>query len=348
MTMLRVRFAHLLQRWRRALGRLGRKALPPSTLLPGQWQSGEYQEPTQRRLLFAHRPRRLRYRLYLPRDRAAPGRLPLLVMLHGCQQEAESFASGTRMEALADEFGCALLFPEQATAANPMRCWNWFDADVQAGRGEAALVAGLAQERVQHESLDPHRVYVAGMSAGAAMAGVLAMRWPQLFAACGLHSGVPCGAASSAGEALLAMRSGATSSPQETARALASAAGTATLQVPAVVIHGSADTTVNARNVEQIVALHLALAGAWDGGGTPPVATEEARFEAGGRSVLQRDYAIGATLLVRSLLVDGLGHAWSGGDPQFAFNDAAGPDASRVMLDFLLRHRRQEQGSAAR
>ena len=341
MTMLRVRLAHLLQRLRRLPGRLRRRALPAAEPSPGQWRVSEYQEPTQRRLLFAHRPRRLRYRLYLPRDRASTGTLPLLVMLHGCQQDAESFAAGTRMDALADEFGCALLYPGQAASANRLRCWNWFDRDVQEGQGESALLAGLVQDVVQRESFDHRAIYVAGMSAGAAMADVLATRWPRLFAACGMHSGVAAGAASSAAEALGAMRSGATFLPQEAARRLAAAAGVSTLLVPIVVIQGSADDVVNPRNADQVVALHLALSGAWGGSDAPSVASEEARFEAGGRAVLQRDFAIGATLLVRSLVVEGLGHAWSGGDPRQPFNDAAGPDASRIILEFLLRHRRQ-------
>jgi poly(hydroxyalkanoate) depolymerase family esterase len=340
MTMLRVRFAHLLQRWRRTLGRLGRRAHPAIEPQPGHWRRGEYQEPTQRRLLFAHRPRRLRYRLYLPRDRSTPAKLPLLVLLHGCQQDADAFAAGTRMNALADEYRCAVLYPEQSTAANGMRCWNWFDADVQQGRGESALVAGTVREVMQRESLDPHRVYVAGMSAGASMAEVLALRWPRLFAACGMHSGVPFGAATSAGEALGVMRTGTGPPTGVTVQALAAATGQHTLQVPVIVIQGSADATVNPHNADQVVALHLAAAGLWDGSDASPLPTDEQRFEAGGRSVVQRDYATGATLLVRSLSIDGLGHAWSGGDAGQPFNDAAGPDASRLMVDFLMRHRR--------
>jgi poly(3-hydroxybutyrate) depolymerase len=149
------------------------------------------------------------------------------------------------------------------------------------------------------------------------------------------------GAATTAGEALGVLRNGAKSSPQETARVLLAESGLGSVLVPAIVIHGGADDAVNPRNAEPIVALHLALAGLWGGSDAPPLATAESRFEAGGRSVLQRDYATGTTLLVRSLLVEGLGHAWSGGDPQLAFNDSAGPDASRVILEFLLRHRRQ-------
>ena len=340
MTMLRVRFAHLLQRWRRSLGRLGRRGLPATDPQPGLWCTGEYQEPTQRRLLFVHRPRRLRYRLYLPPERALPGKLPLLVMLHGCQQDADAFAAGTRMNALADEFGFAVLYPEQSTAANGMRCWNWFDADVQQGRGESALVAGAVRDTMQRESLDPRRVYVAGMSAGASMAEVLAVGWPQLFAACGMHSGVPYGAAATAGEALGAMRTGTGSPMKATLQGLAAAASQLVLQVPVIVIQGSADATVNPRNAGQVVALHLALAGLWDGSAAQPAPTDERRFEAGGRGVLQRDFAMGATLLVRSLDIDGLGHAWSGGDARQPFNDGAGPDASRMMVDFLLRHRR--------
>ena len=341
MTMFRVRLAHLLQRWRRALTRNTRRSVQPTASLPGDWSEGVYQPPRTGKLGFRMASARLHYRLYLPGDRAPGAALPLLVMLHGCNQDALAFAAGSRMNALADEYGCAVLYPEQGTASNAMRCWSWFSRDVQRGHGEAAHIVGLVREVQQRASIDAQRIYVAGMSAGAGMAEVLAVRWPQVFAACGLHSGVVYGAAGTAGEALGVLRNGAKSAPQETARALVAESGLGNLLVPAIVIHGGADDAVNPRNAEPIAALHLALAGLWGGSDAPPLATAEARFEAGGRSVLQRDYATGATLLVRSLLVDGLGHAWSGGDAQYAFNDAAGPDASRMVLEFLLRHRRQ-------
>jgi poly(hydroxyalkanoate) depolymerase family esterase len=338
--MIRVRLAHLLQRCRRALGRLLRRSVQTAEPQPSHWSAGVFQQPRAGKFLIWTVPRRLNYRLYLPRNRTPSGKVPLLVMLHGCNQDAKVFAAGTRMNTLADEHECAVLYPEQSAAANGMRCWNWFTREVHSGQGEAALIVGLVQDLLKREAIDRQRVYVAGMSAGASMAETLALRWPQLFAACGLHSGAMYAAASSAGEALGVMRSGASASPQKTAEQLATESGQATLLVPAIVVHGSADKTVNPCNAVQIVALHLALAGLQGPGDELPSPTEERRYDFGAHSVLQRDYSLGATLLVRSLLIDGLGHAWSGGDAVHAFNSASGPDVSRIMLDFLLRHSR--------
>jgi poly(hydroxyalkanoate) depolymerase family esterase len=277
--------------------------------------------------------------LYLPRDRAPHDRLPLLVMLHGCSQDVAQFATGTRMNAVAQEQNCAVLYPEQNSAANALRCWNWFDREVQQGRGESGVIVRLVQDVMRSASIDPRRVYVAGMSAGAAMAEILALRHPEIFAACALHSGVAFESAGSAGEALRVMRSGATAAPVEIARRLMDAPGGRLLVGAALVIHGSADARVNPRNMGQIVALRLALAGMPVSGELEPAPTDDRESEMGGRKVRQRDYTSGSRLLVRTLLIDGLGHAWSGGDAQLPFNDPAGPDASALILEFLLSQR---------
>jgi poly(hydroxyalkanoate) depolymerase family esterase len=340
MIMRRAKLMYLLQRWRRALAALRRRQLPLPASQPAEWTAAVYQEPGQRKLLGLRTRRRLHYRLYLPTDRSRRGSMPLLVMLHGCSQDAAVFAAGTRMNAIAEEHGCAVLYPEQSTSANPLRCWNWFDSDVGRGAGEASLVVRLVQEVMRREAVDARQVYIAGMSAGAALAGVLSLRWPDLFAASALHSGVMYAAAGSASEAMRVMRSGASVSPQQAGRRLLDELGREVIVAPVIVIHGAADTTVNPCNAVQIVAQRLAVAGLPGAGESLPAPSEEVQIEIGGRSMTQRDYAAGARLLVRSLLIDGLGHAWSGGDAQQRFNDAAGPDASRMMFDFLLRHRR--------
>jgi poly(hydroxyalkanoate) depolymerase family esterase len=334
--------AKILNAWRRgrnALRRLWRQQLPSREPVASAWGAGVYQEPGPRRLFGRRAQRSLNYRLYLPRDRSPQDQLPLLVMLHGCSQDAEQFATGTRMNAVAQEHHCAVLYPEQNTAANALRCWNWFDRTVQQGGGEAGVIVRLVQEVMRNVAIDPRRVYVSGLSAGAAMAEILALRHPELFAACAMHSGIAFAAAGSAGEAMRVMGSGASASAIENARRLTGSADGRKLVGPALVIQGSADVRVNPRNAGQIVALRQVLAGLQVSNESEPAPSEDREYEIGGRKVRQRDFMSDSRLLARSLLIDGLGHAWSGGDPQLPFNDAAGPDASALMLDFLLSQR---------
>jgi poly(hydroxyalkanoate) depolymerase family esterase len=316
--------------------------VPGAVTLDGEWRAGLYQEPAPRKLLARRSHSKLHYHLYLPRDRLQNERLPLLVMLHGCSQDGAAFAAGTRMNAIAQQHGCAVLYPEQSRTANSQRCWNWFDREAQRGHAEAELIVQLVQDVMRREAVDVQRVYVAGMSAGAAMAEILALRFPGLFAASALHSGVMYAAADSAGEALRVMRSGASVAPAAVARRLAAEVGLEVTLAPALVIHGRADSTVNPLNAEQIVAQRLALAGMTGVDEQPIAPPEELELEIGGRKVLQRDYSRNGTLLIRMLLVDGLGHAWSGGDAQQKFNDPTGPDASLMIMQFLRRHRLAE------
>ena len=183
------------------------------------------------------------YRLYVP---AAPapsseGR-PLLVMLHGCTQTPDDFARGTRMNAAAEEAGCVVLYPAQPSSANPNRCWNWFrPEDQRRDAGEPALIAGMVRSVIAAKHVDPGRVYVAGLSAGGAAAAVLGTEYPDVFAAVGVHSGLPHGAARDIGSALAAMRQGARS--RTTAR-----------PVRMIVFHGDADRTVSPANAEALAA----------------------------------------------------------------------------------------------
>ena len=167
MNRLRLRIVAALQRWRRRLRKLTPQSLTPAVLMPGEWSAGVYKEPALRRTFGRRVQRALHYRLYWPHDRPRDGRIPLLVMLHGCSQDAAQFAAGTRMNAVAQVHGCAVLYPEQGTGANPMRCWNWFEREAQQGRGEAGLIAGLVHDVMRLGVIDASRVYVAGMSAGA-------------------------------------------------------------------------------------------------------------------------------------------------------------------------------------
>ncbi|GAU86512.1 poly(3-hydroxybutyrate) depolymerase [Bosea sp. BIWAKO-01] len=260
----------------------------------------------------------LAYKLYVPADHA--GReLALVMMLHGCTQDPDDFARGTRMNRLADEFGIIVAYPHQPRSANAQGCWNWFDPRHQRrGAGEPAALAGLAQELAAEFGIDRARVFVAGLSAGGAMADVLSSTYPDIFAAAGIHSGLAHGAASDVMSAFAAMKGNA--------KPISRATGSGARQI---IFHGTADATVHPSN-----------------GGTL-----FARASAGHGALgeLTTDVVVNGRHVTRTLvgpahgpatteywLVQGAGHAWSGGDEAGSFADASGPDASREMIRFFL------------
>jgi poly(hydroxyalkanoate) depolymerase family esterase len=270
------------------------------------------------------------YKLYAPPG-AADRTLPLVVMLHGCTQNPDDFAAGTGMNEHAAGQGFFVLYPAQSHAANPQRCWNWFKHNhQQRGSGEPALLAGMTQAVMAQHGIDPRRVYIAGLSAGGAMAAVVADAYPEIFAAVGVHSGLPAGAARSVAEAMSVMLTGATGAGHH-----------ASSSVPTIAFHGDQDRTVHPRNGEQVVAAVLT--------GAPGVVQGDARRAARprveqGASIRGQRYTRSTHLgddgavLAEHWLVHGAGHAWSGGLAEGSYTDAAGPDATREMLRFFLDH----------
>ncbi len=300
-------------------------------------KEGRFEAPHRQlvsRLLLSFRA----YRLYLPAAASRGDRLPLLVMLHGCRQDAQIFAEGTRMNQLADRHDFIVLYPEQSRTANPLGCWNWFQPAVLKGAGEAAAIVRIMRKVAKTYPVDTTRVYVAGMSAGGAMASVLANCHGTLFAACAIHSGLKYGAAASPSAALAAMRDGAPGSAWELPRRAA--------LVPTLVIHGDRDQTVDPVNAGQIIEqARLAAAN-----GAPAQALVESptrRFTSARRPYMQRDYARDGKVVLRLIAVEGLDHAWSGGDGRHPFNDPQGPDASRLVWDFVKDFRRLPDGTSA-
>ena len=276
------------------------------------------------------------YLLYLPRGYHRWTRRPLVVLLHGCKQTPEELAAGTRICARADEHGWLVLLPRQSNKANPWSCWNWFDRATTAGRGEAAIVmAQLAAVRLTHR-VHPRRVFVAGMSAGGALAATLAVRHPEKFAGVFVHSGLACGAASSPAAAMSVMGRGADTDPEAIgARARLAAGGKA--RVPLVAVHGEEDGTVAKVNAFQLVRQFLALNGRatieGDKRDLPP--PDSVIGVAKAREVHVADYRDAQGVVARLVRVPGLGHAWSGGDGAYAFNDAGAPDATAMLEEFI-------------
>ncbi|MBX6342899.1 MAG: PHB depolymerase family esterase [Thermomicrobiaceae bacterium] len=292
------------------------------------------------------------YKLYVPSSYGGQ-KMPLVVMLHGCSQTPDDFAAGTRMNDLAERGGFLVLYPEQPASANALRCWNWFEpADQARGAGEPSIIAGMTGQVLAGYRVDPDRVYVAGLSAGGAMAVIMAAAYPDLYAAVGVHSGLEYKAATDLASALVAQEAGGPD-PHVQGRLASLAAGGAAAVVPAIVFHGDADLTVNVVNGHQTLAQwavtdDLADDGVENGSvdDVPDaiVTGQSAGGEAYARAVY--DDARGRVVLEK-WIVSGMGHAWSGGSPDGSYTDPKGPDASAEMVRFFLSHPRRHLASLA-
>ena len=278
-----------------------------------------------------------RIRLHVPEgaDPATPA--PLVVALHGCTQTAATFAAGALLDEEADRRGVLVAYPEQVRDDNPQGCWNWFSAGHQArGAGEPAFLAGATRAVMAAGwAIDRERVYVAGMSAGAAMASVLAATYPDLFAALAMHSGLAYGCARSLPAATQAMTRGAPD-PEAQGR------GAAARPVPALVIHGTADAIVCPVNGEHAVRQwmttnRLAAGGDYESDVARPDAA--ARDDGAGRRAVTRRtwFDAAGRVMQEHLEVEGLGHAWSGGAAGGSYTDPRGPSAAAAILDFFAR-----------
>lgn len=285
---------------------------------------------------FTHRGRTLAYKLYVPAQARAAALRPMVVMLHGCTQDAADFAAGTRMNEQARALGMVVLYPEQSQRDNPRKCWNWFHPQhQQRGRGEPAVLAALTESVAAAHRVDRSRIYVAGLSAGGAMADILGAAYPEVFAAVGVHSGLPRGSATDVVSALAAMRSGAPAPVRAPAGASLP---------PAIVFHGDADSTVHSSNGQALIDAALQDRGleAAAGPGTPGPGAAAQTIEgqsAQGQGYRQTVYhdRNGRTI-AEYWQLHGAGHAWSGGHPDGSHTDPAGIDASAQMLRFFLAH----------
>jgi poly(hydroxyalkanoate) depolymerase family esterase len=266
------------------------------------------------------------YKLYIPSRPHGGGRRPLVVMLHGGTQDVDDFAAGTRMNALAEEHGFLVAYPSQCKNANPSLCWNWFKPEDQMrGAGEPSIIAGITIEIVAEHDIDPQRVFVAGLSAGGAMAAVMGATYPEIYAAVGVHSGLPYRSATDVPSAFAAMRGDP--GPQRRPRKPRPSSDRA-LRVRTIVFHGDADHIVHPSNAANIVETHAK--------------TDDSVERAKARSSASRTHTRTVTrdktgtVVVEHWLIHGSGHAWSGGSADGTYTDPHGPDASREMLRFFL------------
>ena len=284
------------------------------------------------------------YKLFVPTTLpSAP--VPLVVMLHGCTQSADDFAAGTQMNRLAEEHGFLVVYPEQSRNANGSNCWNWFKAQDQLrDSGEPSLIAGITREVAERHAVDPRRIYVAGLSAGAAMAVILGETYPELYAGIGAHSGLPYGAAHDMPSAFAAMAGGRGGMPDLSklpglTNLPGSRAGStkkATTFVPTIVFHGDQDHTVGQGNGTEIIQQAVnALAGEASGQRLAP--STQNGVSPRGRAFSRTVYADETGQpRVESWVLHGAGHAWSGGHASGSFTDGAGSDASAEMVRFFF------------
>jgi poly(hydroxyalkanoate) depolymerase family esterase len=267
------------------------------------------------------------YKLYIP-SHMDGRKLPLIIMLHGCTQNPDDFAVGTRMNQLAEEHGFVVAYPRQPTKANQLACWNWFNPkDQTRDLGEPSIIAGITRTIMAELNIDAERVCVAGLSAGGAMAEIMSATYPELYAATGIHSGLAYGSATDAASAFAAM-SGASSpvAPPQRKRRLKRAKG----RVRTIVFHGASDQKVHPSNAEMILAEARA--------GLADTARETQHDGSAGGRAYTRTVIVDASGVpqVEHWAIEGLGHAWSGGCPDGSHTDRHGPDASREMLRFFL------------
>jgi poly(hydroxyalkanoate) depolymerase family esterase len=301
-------------------------------------RSGRWDERT-----FTVAGRTRRAMVHAPAAVDAQTAVPLVCMLHGCTQDAASFAAATLMNEAADRHGFVVVYPQQERGDNAQGCWNWFLPEHQArGAGEPASIAAIVRELIGTASpwtIDSRRVFVAGLSAGGAMAAILAATYPDLFAAVAIHSGLAYRSAADTGAAFAAMARG-TGDPVGRGRAAHSAMGAHARAVPSIVVHGSADTRVAPINADEVlqqsmIANRLAGPEAGDLDFARPTSTSREQVD-GGHAYTRRQWSDRRGVLMHELItVDGLGHAWSGGAPGGSYTDPRGPDATEAICRFF-------------
>jgi len=292
--------------------------------LPGSFEAHEFSNDAGSRA----------YKVYVPAGKFDAPRA-MIVMLHGCTQSADDFAAGTQMNRLADEHGFLVVYPEQTAQANTSKCWNWFKPQDQLrGAGEPSLIADIVREVARRHDADPRRIFVAGLSAGAAMAVVLGETYPELFAGVGAHSGLPYGSAHDIPSALAAMKGGRSGMPG--LKNVSAPRRKALQAVPVIVFHGDRDHTVQQTNGAHIVQ-HARDAHDAQAGDVGLHVSTQAGVAPGGRSFSRTVHTdTDGQVRIESWTLHGMGHAWSGGHVSGSYTDGTGPQASAEMVRFFM------------
>lgn len=284
------------------------------------------------------------YRIYIPSSYQAGTKVPLVVMLHGCTQDPDQFAAGTKMNDVAEREKFIVIYPEQPSSANSNKCWNWFETAHQSrGSGEPALIAGMVNQVKTDYSIDGDRVYVGGLSAGAAMSVIMGATYPDVFAAISVGAGLEYKAATSVTNAYTAMSSGGPN-PSQQGDAAYNAMGSNKRVVPVVVFHGTSDYTVYPVNANQVITqwaqTNDRASDGVDNHNIDDTADQTITGTvAGGRSYTQYIYKDAAGVSVmEKYMIDGMGHAWSGGSTAGSYTDPNGPNASQISWEFFKNH----------
>ncbi|MGX4640986.1 extracellular catalytic domain type 1 short-chain-length polyhydroxyalkanoate depolymerase [Massilia sp. SYSU DXS3249] len=306
--------ADMLAELNRNFGHGGGAANEPAEAMPGTFSEGSHTNGAGTRS----------YKLYVPSSYTADKPVPLVVMLHGCTQDPDDFAHGTQMNTLAEETGCLVVYPAQSRQANSSRCWNWFNnVDQQRDQGEPSIIAGITREIMARHTIDPARVYVAGLSAGGAMATIMGTLYPDLYAAVGVHSGLPFASAHDLPSALAAMQG-----QLQRQRDFQAQPGRA---IPIIVFHGDQDHTVHPTNGDELM-VHARDA-------SDAMAVEPGRVPDGHAYTRTMHKRADGKVHGEHWVIHGAGHAWSGGSARGSYTDGKGPDASREMMRFFSTHR---------
>ncbi len=278
--------------------------------LPGQFIDGTFTNAAGSRA----------YKLYVPSTYTSTP-MPLVVMLHGCTQDPDDFARGTQMNLLAEELRCFVVYPAQSQQANASRCWNWFnELDQQRGQGEPSIIAGITETILANHNVDRRQVYVAGLSAGGAMATIMGTLYPDVYAAVGVHSGLPFASAHDLPSALAAMK-GNLGGTRASAK-----------PIPIIVFHGDKDTTVHPANGDALIKQGAHR-------GAKATVVEPGRVPDGHAYTRTVHHHKDGTPHAEQWLIHGAGHAWSGGSAHGSYTDGKGPDASREMMRFFQTRR---------
>lgn len=302
----------------------------------GIWQVFTYSSSQGSRIYYVYTP--VNY------HRGTP--VPMIVMLHGCTQTAADFAAGTQIDTLADQKQFIVVYPQQSSSASPLACWNWFQlADQYRNSGEAQIIAGITQTVEQNTSqwtINMHRVYLAGMSAGATFASIMGATYPDLYAAIGVHSGLEYQAATNTSGASQAQLYGGPN-PASQGAAAYNAMGNYARLVPVIVFHGTLDAAVNPINGDQVIQQwmvtdHDASGGSYNANFYNPSSTTHGQAPGGYSYTVRRWNESSRNEIEEYWTINGMGHAWSGGSIAGTETDPNGPSATNAMYAFFMKH----------